>query len=210
MRIFGSGAKKALVSVALIISALFCLCACSYGSGSATTGEYVDFLALELSELEQYVTLGAYKGLDVSLDGRSKGNAVWEEIAKGASVKIYPNEQVYYYVEQQRAEYRYHAQKAGITYEAMLEKLALNEGDILREAKELTKSDIIYAMIVKKESISLTDRDRSELFDRYVEKYVSEYGYTEEYVGTNLADEIYGSMLYDKTTEFLIINNKFS
>ena len=86
----------------------------------------------------------------------------------------------------------------------MLEDAA---GAILEEAKALTKSDLVYSAIVKLENISISESEKERLFDKYVEKYVSVYGYNAEYVKKNMADEIYDSMLYDKTTEFLIKNN---
>lgn len=185
------------------------LASCTYGSGSATTGERIDFTRLSAEELCAYVEIGQYKGLEIALGDRTKGEAVWEELEESSQMKLYPEEHVYYYVTQIRAEYRYHAEKAGVSYEEMLKSMSVDEGDILKEAKELTKSDVLYALVLKLESIALTEEEKQELFDRYVEKYVSEYGYTKEYVEENMSEEIYGSMLYDKTTEFLIINNNF-
>lgn len=203
------GPRAAILALALAL--ILTLVSCAYGAGSAVpTGERMDLLSMELSALEEYVEIGQYKELDIALDGRSRGEAVWAAVAEGSEMKLYPEDQVYYYVEQIRAEYRYHAQKSGMSYEDMLEQLGVDEGDILREAKELTKGDLLYAVVQKRESIALTEEEKQTLFDRYVDKYVSEYGYTEEYVSENLSDEIYGSMLYDKTTEFLIVNNSFS
>ena len=88
--------------------------------------------------------------------------------------------------------------------EIMLENAA---GGILEEAKALTKSDLVYSVIVKLEGIRVTEDEKERLFDRYVDKYVSVYGYSADYVKKNLSSEIYSSMLYDKTTEFLLTNN---
>ena len=68
---------------------------------------------------------------------------------------------------------------------------------------------LMLAALVKAEGITLSDSEKSEHFGRYLEFYVESYGYTEEYVKENLTDEIYESMLYDKASEFLIINNSF-
>ena len=173
------------------------------------SGEKIDFLALELSALEGYVEIGQYTELEIELGESDKGSAVWNAVISGSKVKSYPEKQVYYYVEQLQGQYKYYAEQAGISYEEMLGQLGMDEVAILKEAKAMTKGDIIYAIVVKKENISLSESEKQSLVGRYVDKYVSEYGYTKEYVEKNLIDEIYGSMLYDKTTEFLIINNRF-
>lgn len=200
---------KRLAAFFLATFCIFCLASCAYGGGGSEASEEVDILALDLDALEEYIEIGEYKGMVITLGESERGAAAWNAVSEGSNVKSYPEEQVYYYMDQLRGQYRYYAEQAGLSYEQMLEKLGINEGDILREAKELTKGDIIYAIVLKKENISLGDSEKEALFSKYVDKYVSEYGYTKEYVEENMADEIYGSMLYDKTTEFLIVNNIF-
>lgn len=205
-----NGGRRLPQTVAIILLLTLCVAcfaSCTYGGGSTTTAKKMDFLSLELTELEKYLYIDEYKGLQITLGQRTKGEAVWQTLSERAEVKSYPEQHVYYYVEQLRAQYEYYAERAGISYEEILEQLGINEGDILREAKELTKGDILFAIVVKKEGITLSDTEKQTLFDKYVEKYVSEYGYTESYVKENMTDRIYDSMLYDKVTEFLIINN---
>ena len=200
---------KRLAAIFFATLCIFCLTSCAYTGGRSEPPEKTDILALELSALEEYIEIGEYKEIKITLGERDRGEAVWDAVIKASNIKGYPEKQVYYYMDQLRGQYRYYAEQAGVSYEQMLEKLGIDEGDILREAKELTKGDIIYAIVVKKENISLSDDEKQTLFSKYVDKYVSEYGYTKEYVEQNMADEIYGSMLYDKTTEFLIVNNIF-
>ena len=66
-----------------------------------------------------------------------------------------------------------------------------------------------YAALVKAEGISLSDDEKKNNFDRYVEKFVNDYGYGEEYVRENMSEQIYQTMLFDKTLERLITLNKF-
>ena len=200
---------KRLAAFFLATFCIFCFASCAYTGGGSKSPEKTDILALDLETLEEYIEIGKYKGIEIALGERARGEAVWDAVIKGSNVKSYPEKQVYYYMDQLRGQYRYYAEQAGLSYEQTLEKLGIDEGDILREAKELTQGDIIYAIVVKKENISLSDGEKQTLFPKYVDKYVSEYGYTKEYVEQNMADEIYGSMLYDKTTEFLIVNNTF-
>ena len=58
--------------------------------------------------------------------------------------------------------------------------------------------------------IALTDEEKDKYFDKYAEKYAEDWGYNLTYVENELADEVYASMLYDKTTEYLLKNNTFT
>ena len=195
------------------VLALICVALCFFSLSSCaeeneeTVPQKQDILKLELEEIKSYVEIGEYKGLDISVGEQSRDAAVWSAVKKNFATKKLPQRQVEYYKYQLNAEYSYYAQLDGKTeseIEAMLES---SVDDILAEAKELTKSDLVYAAIVKLEGISVSESQKESLFDKYVEKYVSVYGYTAEYVKENMADAIYSSMLYDKTTEFLLNNN---
>jgi hypothetical protein len=168
----------------------------------------IDIGATDREDAKKYVELGEYVSLAVSPgEGESRGAAIWREVESRASIKQYPVAHVYYYKGQLEAQYGYYAEQAGISYEEMLAEMGETESSILAQAKSMTKSDLVYAAIVKAESIEVSESEKQELFERYVEKYVSEYGYGKDHVRENMTDEIYGSMLYDKTTEFLLINN---
>ena len=195
--------------ILILVFALLC-CACTYTRSPEQNAKKTEFSSLELSKLEEYINIGRYKELSLSRGSMSRGDAVWKAVLEGSKVKEYPEQHVYYYVGQIKEQYEYYAESAGMTYDDILKKLGVNDGAILKEARELTKRDIICAIIQKRESISLTDEEKQTHLDRYVEKYVSEYGYSEDYVRANMTEEIYGSMLYDKTTEFLILNNSFN
>jgi FKBP-type peptidyl-prolyl cis-trans isomerase (trigger factor) len=162
----------------------------------------------ELDVIKKYIEIGSYKGLDVAVGDGEPDEAVWSAVEKNFAVKEWPFSQVQYYRHQLEAEYKYLAEvkygKSKSEVEIMLEDAA---GRILDEAKSLTKSDLVYSAIVKLENISISESEKERLFDKYVEKYVSVYGYNTEYVKANMEDEIYASMLYDKTTEFLLTNN---
>ena len=194
----------------ILICTLSC-CACTYTISPEQNAKKIDFLSLEPSALERYIDMGGYKNITVAQQGSaSRGEAVWSAILESSEVKEYPEQHVYYYVAQLKAQYEYYAKSAGMSYSDITKELGVTDGTILKEAKELTKRDIICAIVQKNEGISLTDEEKQTHFDRYVDMYVSEYGYSEEYVRANMTDEIYGSMLYDKTTEFLILNNNFN
>jgi FKBP-type peptidyl-prolyl cis-trans isomerase (trigger factor) len=95
-------------------------------------------------------------------------------------------------------------------YEAMLDELGEDNVTMNAEAKRLVKNDLVFELIRKKEGIKITDEEKAQFFDRYVKKYAESYKYSEEYVRTELFELVYDSMLYDKTVEFLIINNNFT
>ena len=198
---------KRLLCVALAVLCLLSLCACSGEEAQSTNGQKLDILGMELGQIKNYIEIGKYKGLEVSTDENTRDGAIWAAVEGNFSLKEYPEQHVLYYAEQLRAEYRYYAEQDGKSKDEIDALLEESEKSILAEARALTKSDLVYAAIVKLEGISVTEDEKAALFDRYVEKYVSVYGYGAEYVKQNMADEIYSSMLYDKTTEFLLTNN---
>ncbi len=206
MRKFIYNIRFAVVASVLCFGLLIGFVSCA----KKAEGEKIDFAAESLEALEKYATLGQYKDLEISAGSGTRGDAVWARVTEGMTVKEYPEAHVNYYVSQLTAEYEYHAEKSGMKYKELLKSLGIDEGDILNEARELTKSDLAYALVLKTEGITLTEEEKSAHFEKYVSKYVSEFGYSEETVRKNMTDSIYESMLYDKTTEFLIVNNKFN
>lgn len=202
-------ALRALCAFMAVLLLTSSFVACSWKETITVDGEKCDFNAMTADELAEYIEIGQYKGLEISLSGRSKGEAAWDTVAELSTVKHYPEGHVYYYIEQFEGQYKYYAEEAGVTYEALLEELGINEGSITKEAKAMTEKDIVYSIVRKLEDIELTEDEKQTYFAKYVQKYVSEYGYSEEYVTANMSDLIYESMLYDKTTEFLIVNNTF-
>ncbi len=197
----------AIASALLCLGLLLCFASCAK---KTPEGEKQDFASQSLSELEKYATLGEYKGLEISVGDKTRGDAVWERVCAGMTVYEYPEAHVSYYASQLTAEYEYHAEKSGIKYKELLKSLGIDKNDIIEEAQELTKSDLAYALVLKAEGISLTEDEKAAHFEKYVSKYVLELGYSEEHVRNNMTDSIYESMLYDKTTEFLIVNNKLN
>ena len=204
------GLKRYTAAILTMLLLCFSMLSCSLDGVVSIEGEKMDFSAMSTEELEDFVKLGQYKDLQISCGRESRENAVWGRIISDCETVSYPEKHLYYYIEQFESQYKYYAEEAAISYEEMLKQLDVSDADILREAKALTKKDIAFCLIVKKEGISLTDDEKERYFLKYVDKYVEEYGYTAEYVKANMADNVYGSMLYDKVTEFLIVNNSFT
>ena len=199
--------KRALViSLALIM--LISMFSCKK-NGENESVEPADLAAMSDEELSSFISLGEYKGLTVTLGSATKGEAVWAAVKKNAMLKAYPEEQVEYYISQQRAQYAYYAEQADMSYEEMLSEVGVTEQSIKETAEQMTLGDLVYHALLRAEGIELSKEEKSKFFERYVEKFVADYGYTREYVKENMADEIYESMLYDKVTEFLITNNQF-
>ena len=168
----------------------------------------MDISALELSE---YVTLGDYKAMSVSYDPEkiSKGDAAWQKLIEISDIIKYPNDQIAFYFYQKQAGYQYMAKAGGQTYEELLSSLGVTEEMMLEESKKLTAEDLVFYALVKAEKIELTQADKDANFDKYVALFVSE-GYTETYVRENLREQIYETMLYDKTLELLISFTEFT
>ncbi|MBR2293355.1 MAG: hypothetical protein IKA44_03500 [Clostridia bacterium] len=165
----------------------------------------------ELDRLSETVLLDAYEGLTVALngDGVGKSEAIWDHLISRAELTAYPEAQVGYYENQIRSKYEYTAKQEDLSYEALLKKLGVTEEDILAEAKRMVKGDLVYRYIVADAEIEVTETEKETLFDRYVEKFMADYGYERAYVTEEMRELIYDAMLYDKTTEYLILHNTF-
>ena len=165
----------------------------------------------DVANLSEHISIDAYTGLTVILESEDspKGEAVWTTVLERARVRSYPDEQVRYYVAQAEAKYRHVAKQNGWEYEETLQKLGVTEESMISDAKEMVKSDMVYLYISQDAGIVLTDTEKAALFDRYADKFVQTYGYDIEYVSENMRELIYESMLYDKTMEYLIVNNSF-
>jgi hypothetical protein len=170
----------------------------------------MDMSAVSSQDLESYVLLGRYTGLDVKAGSLSKDEAVWKAVKEKATVRSYPEQQVLYYISQIEAQYKYYAEQADMSYDEMLREVGATEKTIRTQAESLAIDDVIYELVRRDANITLGESEKQSLFDKYVEKYVSDYGYTEQYVKENMSELIYDSMLYDKTTEYLIKNNEIS
>lgn len=204
------------IAIIMLLTLLLCLLTCcgkdSDKDKADNTDETEMYEQMSFTEdnIVKYVSLSEYKELKISLsEGQSKGDAVMERVVSDSLVKEYPSEQVNYYLSQERAKYRYLAQREGKSYEELLSLIGVTEEGMLKEAEELTKRDLVFYALVFAEKIEISDSEKTVNFDKYVKKYVDDYGYTESYVRENLSEQIFESMLYDKTIERLIGLNSF-
>lgn len=194
--------------VAAAALALVCLCM-TFGCSDKEDSDD-NILEYENVDVTEIVKLGEYKGLTVTLlEGETKAAAVWRVIFDSSEVLEYPAEQLDYYVSQTRARCKYYASVHKVSYEEALAAMRYTEESIVSEAKGLVAADLIGIAIRADADISLTDDEKARLFDKYAEKYASDWGYNLAYVKDSLKQEVYDLMLYDKTTEYLIKNNTF-
>ena len=194
MKIFYRGAALLLC---VCLAAGFAGCKKAEKEPEESTVERLDYSTLDLS---QYIRLGAYTGLSVAQkEGQSAGDAVWQAVAAECEILRYPEEQVAYYAAQTRAKYRYYARENDLKYEEVLNLFETTEEEIEAQARALAEDA----------GIEITQEEKDRLFERYVTKYIEDYGYSRDYVIGNMTDEIVESMRYDKTTEFLITHNTF-
>lgn len=198
-----------LMAILLCCAVLFSSCERleEHNEPAATTAdlEPVDMASLELSE---YVTLGEYTGMTVEyFEEEDKDDLLWSRVLANATLIKYPDQQVDYYFNQRKSQYIHMAEKLDSTYEETLTRFGQSEEKFLDEARELAFGDLVLYSIIKAEKIELTDEDKSNNFDKYITKY-TDIGYTEEYIRQNLKEQIYDTMLYDKTMEKLILLNE--
>ena len=215
-----------LCSVVLVLSALLCSAACNEETVPDETSEKMTEQMTEAEteheaftelnyddiDLSKHVKEVKYKELEITLKKAddSREEALWEAILATANVESYPEDKVEYFFKQTKDAYMYLVNGNEEDYLLLLKNRGTDENKMRDEARELVKKDLIYYYIVQTEKIAVTDKEKTELFDKYVEKYVSAYGYNREYVKDNMTEMIYDSMLYDKTMEFLIKENNFS
>ena len=194
---------KRMLRTSIAICLLFaCIGSLLVSCGSSAT---VKISKMTTEELEECVVLCKYKDIEISVDGVSKYEALLGHIMVNSCVKKYPAGTVSYYVEQLKKQYRYYADEAGMRYDVMLDELGEDNFTMKKDARELVKKDLIFELIRRREKITLTDKEKSDFFDRYVKKYAEDYKYSEEYVREELSELVYDSMLHDKTMEFLIL-----
>ena len=190
----------ALLLVFLLGISLFCSCK-KDNEPSAPT--------YSAAEINEYVRLGEYKNITVGAENNESAPnvALWNKIVSNAEVLKYPEPAVEYYKVQAEHRYEYLAKEGSMSYDELLASLGVTEADILDEARDYVKSDLVRLAIIEAEGLHLTDDEKTRLFDKYADKFAELYGYSAEYVRKNLADEIYDAMQYDKMMEFLMLNN---
>lgn len=162
----------------------------------------------DVSDLSSFVTLGSYTGLSVSQkQGQSKEEAVWEAVIANASGLAIPASEEEYYFQSLCAQYRYYASLKDMDYTELLSSLGLSEPSLRAEATQMARKDLVFVAVLRDSGIALTDEEKATLFDKYVDKFVSDYGYSKEDIATNMRELIYETMLYDKVTEYLLTSN---
>lgn len=158
-----------------------------------------------------YVSNIKYKELNIILENGeiSEEEALWNEILSKAQIISYPEDKVDYYFNQTKGYYMYLVNNDEEDYKLLLKNRGTDEQKMREEARALVKKDIVYYYIVDCEGIAVTEAEKSELFEKYVDKYSTDYHYDRDYIKANMTNEIYASMLYDKTMEYLKQNNNF-
>ena len=200
----------ALIAAILILCLSVVSCKKNDTDEVGATEKFSDPVDIGALDLSLYIELGEYKGHQIALVGNtSKGDAVWKTVLDSSRVIAYPEGQVRYYFERSKASYEYLAKKGNDTYENIIAGIGVTEDQMMNDARALTKEDLVLHALIKAEGIVLTDEDKSNNFERYVKKFVEDYGYGEEYVRDEMTEQIYDTMLFDKTVERLITLNTF-
>ena len=201
---------KKLLKITALLAVAACLLSVM-GCREKTENGAGEALSYEGVVLADCVRLGAYEGLTVTLDAADadKGTAVWAAVREGSEVLQYPEAAVTYYVAQAEARCAYYAKEHGVSEEEAMVALETSREQMEADAKQLVAEDLIVLAVQRAAGITLSDDEKTRLFDKYADKYVADFGYDREYVKENLSDLVYESMLYDKTTEYLILHNTF-
>ena len=191
----------------LVLSVLISVVGCKKNNDATAASHALEYEGVIVAEC---VRIGQYKGLTVCMnEGETNAEAIWRVMYQSSEVLSYPREQVEYYASQSRARCEYYATLHSVSYEEALAALGYTEESIISEAKTLVGEDLIGMALRADAGISITEEEKERLFDRYVEKYAYDWGYNVAYVKENLSRQVLDSMLYDKTTEYLLKNNTF-
>ncbi len=198
---------KKIAALLLMVACTLCVMGCRKKQSDKPT----DTLSYEGISVTDCVRLGAYEGLAVTMgEHADKAEAVWAAVRNGSEILQYPEEAVAYYVAQEEARCRYYAKENGVDENEAMAALGTSREQMETDAKALVADDLIVLAVQADAGIVLTEDEKARLFDKYADKYVADFGYDREYVKENLSNLIYESMLYDKTTEYLILKNTFS
>lgn len=200
--------KKKWRALFLLTAILFLLL--SVTSCAEAPAESVDEPPVYGEELSEYLAPLSFRGRTVSLaEGEQKDLAILRLLVAEAVVTEYPKDALSYYEGQIRAHDRYLAELTGVGYEEYLAANGRDEETVAKEAREMVRTDLVLAYVTAEAGLALSDGEKAEHYDRYADRYVSEYGYGREYVDEHMRDEVFESMQYDKTMEYLILVNTF-
>lgn len=203
-----------LLAGVTLLSSLLISCNKDKNSGNDApqyTTPTIQEMDLSAVDISRYVTLGEYSGMTVELASAEvkKSDAVWQRVIENVTVKEYPQQQVEYYLLQSKARYEYIAKSRNDTYENVIALLGVTEADMLEEARKLVRDDLVFYAVLKAENITLSEDEKKNNFNKYVKKFVDDYGYGEAYVREKMTEQLYDAMLFDKATEKLILINEF-
>ncbi len=194
--------------VCLLLMSFFAACK---EKGEDTDIEQDSFTGMpeyDAENISAYIEPFTYTGLTVEADDVEQGvKKLLEQITASAEIIEYPEAQVAYYTEQERAKYRYFSKRDGIEYEELLEALGVTEASMVQTAREYVKKDLVLEYIAKDANIFLTEAEKEAHADRYAERLVSVYGKDKEYIKANMQKQLYDTMESDKIMEYLRVNN---
>ena len=196
----------AIILVFLLTSALV-LCGCDENKDENDNREKLVPPDYSEETIEEFIKLGEYKNMTVQAGSSTPNVTLWHKVVENAEVIKYPDDAITYYKELSTRGYSNLAKDGKMSEEELLSALGITEEDIISEAEEYVKSDLVQIAIIKAEGLELTEEEKERLFDKYVDKFASSYNYSEEQVKEKLTDEIYDTMQYDKMMEFLMLNN---
>ncbi len=200
-----------LIAIILCLAAIVMSCGGNKNGKVGMTTSGVQPIEIDELPISEYVTLCEYKGLTFEyLPAQEEpSEIIWEKIYFESTIHKYPEQQVEYYIDQIRAQYIYVAQERGDTFQNVIDSLGVTDATMLKEAQFKTAADLIRRAVIEAEGIELTEEDKTNHADKYIERCAKDYGYTEEYIRENLMDEIYDIMLEEKMMEKLVLLNTF-
>ncbi len=200
---------SALLFACVILLSAFCACKEDKTATDEELQSYSGMPEYDTANIESYVKPFDIAGFEVGEGEQAEQKrALWESVLSSAEIISYPEAQVEYYAEQERAKYRYFAKRDGIAYDGLLSSLGVTEESIYERARTYVKEDLVLEYIAKTGNVELTEEEKESLFDRYAEQLAALYGNDTEYVKENMQKQIYDTMRSDKIKEYLYVQNR--
>ncbi|MBQ8276114.1 MAG: trigger factor [Clostridia bacterium] len=182
-------------------------CTLNYIEGEKIVPEFDDALAQKISDFETAEELKVYlrEQLQAEMESSASNQIyhdVWEQVVNNATIHSYPEDKVTEVYNQNVSTYTMYGAMYGMSYEEFLAAQNYTDAQVLEEARQMVKEDLIFYSIVKAENITISDEE----YNATLPEFAAYYDYTDpqELVDAYGEVSIRDGMLWNKTQDLLI------
>jgi len=182
-------------------------CTLNYIEGEMIIPEFDDALAQKISDFQTADELKTYlrEQLQTEMESSASNQLyldVWEQAVNNATIHSYPEDKVTEIYNQNVSTYTMYGAMYGMSYEEFLAAQNYTDTQVLEEARQMVKEDLIFYSIVKAENITISDEE----YNATLPEFAAYYNYTDpqELVDAYGEVSIRDGMLWNKTQDLLI------